>query len=286
MKLAFAGAGRAGAYLARAFHAHRHEVAVVFDTDRKAAERLAREVGAEMVEPRLWDAVSVDAAIIAVPDRAIAGVAGTMGVNPESPPAVFHLSGACDHSVLKGAASRGATCCSMHPLRSFAAAGSTGEGCELAGTRFALEGDRSAIETARQLLASVGAVPFEIAPGQKPAYHAAACLGSNYLVTLAALVREITLSAGLPGEAWEGYMDLMRGTLANIAAVDPGEALTGPIVRADGETLERHREALRGFPQIWETYCQLGRATCELALREGHLTETQAGQMSEILKRE
>src|SRR3546814_19765281 len=48
-------------------------------------------------------------------------------------------------------------------------------------------------------------------------------------------------SVGAPLEA---YLALSRGTLANVAALGPADALTGPVKRGDTATIERHLAAL------------------------------------------
>ena len=42
----------------------------------------------------------------------------------------------------------------------------------------------------------------------------------------------------------EAFLDLVRATVENVAALGPARALTGPAARGDSETLERHRAAL------------------------------------------
>ena len=43
---------------------------------------------------------------------------------------------------------------------------------------------------------------------------------------------------------FEAYLDLARGSLADVAALGPRDALTGPVRRGDTATVERHLDAL------------------------------------------
>src|SRR5207248_1759351 len=54
-------------------------------------------------------------------------------------------------------------------------------------------------------------------------------------------VERVANAAGLPLEA---YLDLVRATVENVAALGPAAALTGPAARGDKETIQRHRAAL------------------------------------------
>jgi predicted short-subunit dehydrogenase-like oxidoreductase (DUF2520 family) len=72
-------------------------------------------------------------------------------------------------------------------------------------------------------------------------YHAAAVIASNHLVALLGQVQRVAAAAGIPFEA---YLDLVRGTVDNVAAVGPRAALTGPVARGDWETVARHLAVL------------------------------------------
>ena len=75
----------------------------------------------------------------------------------------------------------------------------------------------------------------------RAAYHAAACIASNHLVALLGQVERVGATAGVPLEA---YLDLVRATVDNVAALGPAAALTGPAARGDGATIDRHLAAL------------------------------------------
>ena len=73
-------------------------------------------------------------------------------------------------------------------------------------------------------------------------------IASNFLVTLYRAAAGLVDDAGAPPEA---LVPLMRRTIEN------GFELTGPIARGDWETVDRHREALRGSePQLEPLYAR------------------------------
>jgi len=60
-------------------------------------------------------------------------------------------------------------------------------------------------------------------------------------VALLGQAERVGAAAGVPREA---FLDLVRATVENVAALGPARALTGPAARGDIATLERHRAAL------------------------------------------
>jgi predicted short-subunit dehydrogenase-like oxidoreductase (DUF2520 family) len=80
-----------------------------------------------------------------------------------------------------------------------------------------------------------------VADADRVAYHAAACIASNHLVALLGQVERVAATAGVPLEA---YLDLVRQTVDNVAALGPVDALTGPVRRGDEATVARHLAAL------------------------------------------
>ena len=72
-------------------------------------------------------------------------------------------------------------------------------------------------------------------------YHAAAVIASNHLVALLGQAERVAGSVGAPVEA---FLDLARGSLADVAALGPRAALTGPVRRGDTATVARHLDAL------------------------------------------
>jgi predicted short-subunit dehydrogenase-like oxidoreductase (DUF2520 family) len=157
--------------------------------------------------------------LLCVPDGAIADVAAAM---PDTA-LVGHCSGAtalgdCDFS--------------LHPLMTVPESGAA-----FAGVPAAVAGH----EAGRELAERLGMVPFSVAEEDRAAYHAAACMASNYLVALEDAAERVALTAGVERDK---LVPLVRATVENWAAHGRA-ALTGPAVRRDEGTLARHREVLR-----------------------------------------
>jgi predicted short-subunit dehydrogenase-like oxidoreductase (DUF2520 family) len=149
-------------------------------------------------------------------------------VAPAAGCVVAHLAGALGLDVLEPHARRA----SIHPLRSLPTTTS-----DVAGAWFAVAGDPLAAE----VVADLDGRFVDVADGDRVAYHAAAVMASNHLVALLGAVERVAATAGVPLDA---FLDLVRGTVDNVAVLGPAAALTGPVARGDWETVRRHVEAL------------------------------------------
>lgn len=240
--LAIVGAGRVGGSLGAAARRAGVEVTIAGRDDAIRACRGAR------------------AALLCVPDDAIttAALAAAAAVPPLE--LVGHASGATGLEALAPAAAAGAAVFSIHPLQTV-----PDPETELSGAPCAISGsDEGALEYARALALELGMVPFEIADEHRALYHAAACVASNFLVTLEESATGLLERAGAAGSR-ELLAPLVLRTAANWSERGGG-ALTGPIARGDRATIERHLDALReSAPELVDLYRALAERTAGLA---------------------
>jgi predicted short-subunit dehydrogenase-like oxidoreductase (DUF2520 family) len=141
-------------------------------------------------------------------------------------------------------------------------------GADLRGAGAAVDGATPrALEVARSLAAALGLRAVRVAPEDRAAYHAAASVASNFLVTLEAAAETIAAGAGLArDDARRLLMPLVRQTAENVAELGPEAALTGPIARGDEATVEAQRAAVEeAAPQLLELFDELVRQTRALA---------------------
>jgi predicted short-subunit dehydrogenase-like oxidoreductase (DUF2520 family) len=133
-----------------------------------------------------------------------------------------------------------------------------------------VDGDIAARNASRRLAGHLGARVLEIPPGRKPAYHAAAVISSNFPVVLASVAGHLLHDIGIPdASAYQAVESLMSGALTNMKQALPDDALTGPIMRGDAETVGKHVRALQGHPEALEVYRSLSTAAVEIARRRG-----------------
>ena len=133
-----------------------------------------------------------------------------------------------------------------------------------------IDGDNAAKSMSRRLAGHLGARTLDIPAGKKPAYHAAAVISSNFPVVLASVAGHLLHDIGVPdASAYQAVESLMSGALANMQQALPDDALTGPVVRGDAETVGKHLRALKGHDRALEVYRALSAAAVEIAERRG-----------------
>jgi predicted short-subunit dehydrogenase-like oxidoreductase (DUF2520 family) len=199
-------------------------------------------------------------ALLCVPDAEIATAASVAAEAVGPLRLVGHVSGATGLGALQAAAARGAGLFSLHPLQT-APDGET----DLIGAPCAISGDSAeALASARALAEALGLRPFELDEKARAAYHAAASIASNFLVTLEECAADLLARAGVE-DARQALSPLVLRTAANWAERGP-EALTGPIARGDQATVARHLAALReSAPELVPLYEELAARTRALA---------------------
>lgn len=201
-----------------------------------------------------------DAILLTVPDAEIAAAAEVVTA---AAPFVGHTSGATPLSALLHA---GVPAFGLHPLQTFAhgEARLEGAGAAVAGT------SPEALALATELAERLGMRPFEIDDSGRAAYHAAASVASNFLVTLEAAAEAIAAGAGLAREEARALLaPLVRQTADNVAALGPEDALSGPIARGDEATVAAQRAAVaETAPELLELFDELVRRTRALARQE------------------
>ncbi len=143
----------------------------------------------------------------------------------------------------------------------------TGDGASFAGAGAAIDGTTPrARELAAELAAALGMRPVEVRTEDRVAYHAAASMASNFLVTLEAAAERLAETAEVKRSL---LVPLVRATVENWAALGAEGALTGPVARGDTETVEAQRAAVaERTPELLGLFDALVDATRELGPRE------------------
>ena len=209
------------------------------------AARLAERLPTRLVG-RDRDVGDADLVVLCVPDTAIAGVAQALATGPW----IAHTSGASRLTSLDPHERR----FSLHPLQTFQ--------IDLGPEQF--DGSWAAVSAeteeglaaARELAQLLGVEPFELEDDERPLYHAAAHFASSFLVTLHDVAGELMSAVGAPPDAIE---PLIRRTIEN------GFRHTGPLVRSDWATIERHAKAIaERRPELLPLYRALADAEAAL----------------------
>ena len=276
------GAGAVGTALGVALQRAGWPIHAVASRDEARRERfrtLLPGVRAFIDAPPLVE--EVELIILAVPDDALPGVAGE--IHMYSGQAMIHTSGLLGAEVLASAMAAGTQVGSFHPLVAFADLERAV--AALHGSTIAIEGDVQLLDLLARMAEVLGATPVRLAPGAKPAYHAAAVLAAGGFDALLDAIAELGRVAGVDeAGSLAIYGGLIEQTLGNARSLGIAAALTGPMTRGDQGTVASHLAALAAHaPAVVPVYLALAEREVSIAAERGALTPEAAADLRRTL---
>ncbi|HUQ78035.1 MAG TPA: DUF2520 domain-containing protein [Patescibacteria group bacterium] len=256
-----------------------HAVASRDDARRERFRGLVPGVRGFIDAPALVE--EVELIVLAVPDDALPGVAGELHMY--SGQAMIHTSGLLGAEVLASAMAAGTQVGSFHPLVAFADLDRAL--AALHGATIAIEGDDQLTDLLARMADAIGGTPVRLAPGVKPAYHAAAVLAAGGFDALLDAIAELGRVAGLDeAGSLAVYGGLIEQTLANARSLGIAAALTGPMTRGDRGTVAGHLAALSAHaPAVIPVYLALAEREVTIATERGALTPEAAADLRRTL---
>jgi predicted short-subunit dehydrogenase-like oxidoreductase (DUF2520 family) len=241
------GAGNLASTLAPALCAEGYAIDQIVSRAQPAslrnAKRLAAKVGASYVSAAKAE-IQAEIIWFCVPDGAIAKATDSLKAAADWKGKIaLHSSGALTSKELSELRRRGASVASAHPLMTFV----RGSQPSLAGVPFAVEGDTAAVRWARRVVKNLGGTAYTIRPANKAAYHAWGMFTSPLLAALLITAEHVAKQAGVGrSDARRRMLPILKQTLANYEKLGAAAAFSGPIVRGDDDTIQRHLSSLRG----------------------------------------
>lgn len=263
-RVAIVGAGRVGQTLGRALQKKKVAIGAVVTRSARSARKAVRFIGAGTAYAGITEEIlAANVIIVGVPDPEIASIARALARygNAWKGKIVLHLSGSRSSEELKPLKQFGAYCGSLHPLLPVPRRLDS-----LPRPMFwAIEGDQHAIVWGKRIARVVGGEPMIIKAKDKVLYHAAAALVGGHLMALVEVGKCMLTKAGLsPNTARAAILSPIPRTLAQYARFGKA-AWTGPLARADVETITKHLASLNPLPPVFaESYKVLGRTAVAL----------------------
>jgi predicted short-subunit dehydrogenase-like oxidoreductase (DUF2520 family) len=234
------GMGNVGLGLAMALEARGLPLTGVWNRSRDRAEAASRVLRC----PVDSDTISLRGAhlvIVATADDAIAELGTRLsGMLLPTGCVVTHLSGCLPASILGEVQGGGVG--SMHPM--LACPTPQQAVLDLPLAHWVIEGDVRAVPVLEAFVARLGARSQRIRSESKARYHAAAVMASNLVLALLRAAADEAKEAGLSGLG-PALNRLALGAVQQACERGLADALTGPVLRGDSATVERHIGALR-----------------------------------------
>ncbi len=273
--IALIGPGRVGCAVSKHLYEAGYQLTAIIGRSKVQAIEACTFIGCSptLAFDQLTESVSAQIILLAVPDDQIQKLAQQvqMTINFLEPPTMVHFSGLHQAEIMRHDSSR-VSLLSLHPLLPFA--NRQKAFIDLQQCPCALEGDTpQSLALGEELVNAIGGHPFTLDSEKKPLYHAAACIASNYLVTLLASARDLLINCGIESDqAIPLLLPLVQATLDNVKNLNPEQGLTGPIVRGDIGTVTEHIQALENAaPELLQLYLQMGKLTALISNRSGRL---------------
>lgn len=197
---------------------------------------------------------------------------------------VVHCSGVLKKDVLVACEQQGASIAAIHPFQTFYF---EEEGI-LSDIRWGVEASDEDYMLFASFVDFLYGFPVRLSEEsirEKALYHAVATSASNYMTTIIQLANQIADSANI--DSTEFLPPIAKTTLGNnLRGLSDLKniPLTGPIARADVDTIKLHIDALKSHPHILKPYCYMGLATVEMAYNAGMLSKKALDDLAEIFK--
>jgi len=261
MIIGFIGPGRLGSGLAHLLAARGYTIGAIAGRTHTAAQALAAAIPNCRAATPQEVAATCDLVFITTPDAAIQEVARALSWRAGQ--GVVHCSGAEPASLLETVRAYGAVPGAFHPLQTVPDTKAALE--NLPGSLIAIEAEGPLFAILTDMAQALGCWWITLRPQERPAYHAAAVLVSNYTVTLLRAGVDVWRALGKnEEEAAQALVPLLQGTVNNLRRLGPAASLTGPVARGDWNTVRKNLDALaQATPHYVPTYAALALATLD-----------------------
>jgi predicted short-subunit dehydrogenase-like oxidoreductase (DUF2520 family) len=244
-KISFAGAGRVASALCKELFAAGFRIDLIVSETDLRGRPLADSCNAAWSEDLIFPD-STNIIIVAVPDHRLKSVLEKIKCNPAT--MVAHTAGSFGLDIFPGHIKKKGI---FYPLQTF----SENRKVSFSGLPFLLEApDDESSAILRHLAESIHARVHFIDIEKRRILHLAAvfvCNFSNHMLTLG---KEISLKTGL---AFEILSPLIEETTSKALILGPENSQTGPAVRHDKNTIEKHLDLLSFSPDLQRIYNEM-----------------------------
>lgn len=239
------GAGNVGSHLAKRLYACGHNIVQIFSRTPAKAARLSKLVKGTGIS-RLEDLEpTADLYILAITDDAMASVTESLAFLNQQQKLVVHTSGSVSSEVFQAHFDNYGI---FYPLQTFSAA----QAVNFERLPFCIYGNTRPVEDALvELARSICPNVYRINDEQRGILHVTAVFANNFSNYLFSMAERICEEHQLP---FELLIPLIQETVHKIERAAPSRVQTGPATRGDLQTIVRHEDFLKQYPDYLAVY--------------------------------
>ncbi len=236
------GVGNVGWHLSQALHEAGYEIKHIVSRSQEKLESLVQKlctihltsIDQVQEEPDLY--------LICVQDVYIPEISASLS---SSQSIVVHTSGGSDLKVFSAKQDKYGV---FYPLQTF----TKGNNMDWSEIPFLLEADNQSTLNKLKVVANRISGKYNFADSSaRLKVHIAAVFACNFSNHMATIADSLLKKEGLD---FKIVYPLLKETIKKLDRMSPDEAQTGPAIRNDAVTMERHMELLKEFPEWQEIY--------------------------------
>lgn len=245
MDIVIIGSGNVATVLGRKFKAAGHNILQIFSRNASAASQLAYELDTESTNYKSLINKNAEVYLVAVSDDAIDGVTADLHLPGK---VVAHTAASVPKEALQTVTAHYGV---FYPLQSLRK-----EMTALPDIPVFFDGSdeltKRKLETLARSISKEQAA--EAGDDARARLHVAAVVVSNFTNHLYALAEEYCRKEGL---GFKQLLPLIEETALRLRTASAGDVQTGPAVRHDKETIQKHLELLKDHPRLKNIYLLL-----------------------------
>jgi predicted short-subunit dehydrogenase-like oxidoreductase (DUF2520 family) len=243
--ISFAGAGKVAASLSRKIFEAGLKIDLIISLSEENGRSLAESCQASWSDRPVFP-LSTDIVIVAVPDHNLRSVLENLKCGSDT--LVAHTAGSIGLDVFPEHLKRNGV---FYPLQTF-----SGERkIDFTDLPFLIESsDIQSNAILEELAGAIGGKTYFFRTEQRIMIHLAAVFICNFTNHMLTRGRQITDKAGVP---FEIFHPLLMETITKALDIGPERSQTGPAVRSDLNTLEKHMELLSFSPELLKLYREI-----------------------------
>ncbi len=242
MRVAIIGAGNVATVFGRLISAARHEIIQVYSRSISSAQSLGKELGCSFVDNLEAIDLTADIYILAITDNALQNIQDSIFLGDKL---VVHTAGSVSKKVLNNISSQYGV---LYPLQSLRK--------DQVGDQSIIPllidaNKESVLSIIEQFAFTLSSVVSKVGDEKRLCLHLAAVIVNNFTNHLYTLTAEYCKNEGVD---FKMLQPIIEQTALRLKEKFPGKLQTGPAVRNDQSTLDKHIQALSNHPELKTIY--------------------------------